>query len=35
MSSTRLLDRLTDFAPWYEAETRLVLARACLRLDDV
>ena len=33
--STQMLDLLTDFPPWYEAETRLVLARARLRLDDV
>lgn len=30
----RLLSRLTDFPPWYEAETRIALARACVRLDD-
>ena len=29
-----LLDRFLDFAPWYQAETRIVLARCCLRLDD-
>ncbi len=33
--SIRLLERLADFAPWFEAETRLALARARLRLDDV
>jgi LuxR family maltose regulon positive regulatory protein len=32
--SERLLSRLTDFPPWYEAETRIALARACVRLDD-
>ena len=26
---------LTDFPPWYEAEARLVLSRACIRLDDL
>jgi LuxR family maltose regulon positive regulatory protein len=31
----RLLDLLGDFAPWYEAETRVLLARAALRLGDV
>jgi LuxR family maltose regulon positive regulatory protein len=30
-----LLARLADFAPWYEVETRIVLARAALRLGDV
>jgi LuxR family maltose regulon positive regulatory protein len=30
-----LLDRLTDFIPWYEAETRLALAAAALRLSDI
>ena len=33
--SAELLQQLADFAPWYEAETKLVLARALLRLDDV
>jgi LuxR family maltose regulon positive regulatory protein len=33
--SAELLQQLADFAPWYEAETELVLARALLRLDDV
>jgi LuxR family maltose regulon positive regulatory protein len=33
--SARLLHQLADFAPWYEAETRIVLARAALRLGDV
>jgi LuxR family maltose regulon positive regulatory protein len=33
--SAGLLQQLTDFAPWYQAETELVLARALLRLDDV
>ena len=32
---TRLLGMLAGFAPWYEAETRLLLARAALRLGDV
>jgi LuxR family transcriptional regulator, maltose regulon positive regulatory protein len=31
----RLLAMLTDFAPWYEAEVRIALARAALRLADV
>ena len=30
-----LLAGLNDFSPWYEAETRIVLARALLLLDDV
>jgi LuxR family maltose regulon positive regulatory protein len=30
----KLLARLRDFAPWYDAETRIVLARAALRLSD-
>lgn len=29
-----LAGRLTEFAPWYEAETRIVLARTALRLSD-
>jgi LuxR family maltose regulon positive regulatory protein len=29
-----LLERLEDFAPWYEAETWVVLARASVRLGD-
>jgi LuxR family maltose regulon positive regulatory protein len=33
--ATRLLGMLTDFTPWYEAETRLALARTTLRTDDV
>ena len=31
----RLLAMLADFTPWYEAETRLLLAHAALRLSDV
>jgi LuxR family maltose regulon positive regulatory protein len=31
----RLLERLTDFIPWYEAETRLALAAAAVRLSDI
>ncbi len=31
----RLLALLTDFPPWYEAQARLVLFRACVRLDDL
>jgi LuxR family maltose regulon positive regulatory protein len=33
--SRALLAALADFFPWYEAETRIVLARAALRLSDV
>jgi LuxR family maltose regulon positive regulatory protein len=29
-----LLDELTDFSPWYEAECRIALARGALRLSD-
>jgi LuxR family maltose regulon positive regulatory protein len=29
-----LLTRLVDYVPWYDVETRLVLARAALRLGD-
>jgi LuxR family maltose regulon positive regulatory protein len=35
LCSTRLLRQLADFAPWYEAETSIVLARTALRLGDV
>jgi len=31
----RLLDLMGDLAPWYGAETRVLLARAALRLGDV
>ena len=31
----RLMSRLVNFMPWYEAETRIVLARAALHLRDV
>ncbi|HEY4095035.1 MAG TPA: LuxR C-terminal-related transcriptional regulator [Baekduia sp.] len=31
----RLLDRLDGIAPWYDAQARLALARAHLRLSDV
>ncbi len=31
----RLLGKLTGFVPWYEAETRVALARAALRLNDI
>ena len=34
-TSGELLDELKDFSPWYEAQTRIVLARALLLLDDV
>lgn len=30
-----LLERLEDFAPWYEAETWVALARAAVRLDEI
>ncbi len=30
----KLLGQLEDFAPWYEAETWIALARAATRLDD-
>jgi LuxR family maltose regulon positive regulatory protein len=33
--ATRLLAKLVDFSPWYEAECRILLARAALRLSDV
>jgi LuxR family transcriptional regulator, maltose regulon positive regulatory protein len=33
--SQRLLAALTDFVPWYDAEVRLALARAAVRLGDV
>jgi LuxR family transcriptional regulator, maltose regulon positive regulatory protein len=33
--ASRLMKRLRDFAPWYETEVRIVLARAALRLSDV
>jgi LuxR family maltose regulon positive regulatory protein len=33
--ATRLLDTLGDFAPWYDAETRIALARVALRLSDL
>jgi LuxR family maltose regulon positive regulatory protein len=31
----RLLAELADFTPWYDAEARLMLARAALRLSDL
>jgi LuxR family transcriptional regulator, maltose regulon positive regulatory protein len=34
-SSTRLLAMLSHMSPWYEAETRITLARAQLLLDEV
>jgi LuxR family maltose regulon positive regulatory protein len=34
-TASRLVDRLVDFIPWYEAETRVTLARASLGLSDV
>ncbi len=33
--AAHLLGELSDFIPWYEAETRIMLARAALRLADV
>jgi LuxR family maltose regulon positive regulatory protein len=33
--ASHLLAGLSDFIPWYEAETRIALARASLRLADV
>jgi LuxR family maltose regulon positive regulatory protein len=33
-AATQLLGGLSDFPPWYETEIRIVLARACVRLDD-
>jgi LuxR family maltose regulon positive regulatory protein len=33
--STNLLPRLGEFMPWYETQTRVAMARACLRLADV
>ena len=33
--ASHLLAGLSDFIPWYEAETRIMLARAALRLADV
>jgi LuxR family maltose regulon positive regulatory protein len=33
--ASRLTARLVDFVPWYEAETRVALARASLGLSDV
>jgi LuxR family transcriptional regulator, maltose regulon positive regulatory protein len=33
--AAHLLSRLSSFIPWYEAETRIMLARAALRLADV
>jgi LuxR family maltose regulon positive regulatory protein len=30
-----LLDALTDFAPWYELECRITLARAALRMSEL
>jgi LuxR family transcriptional regulator, maltose regulon positive regulatory protein len=31
----RLLDKVRDFTPWFEIETRIVLAWTLLRLDDI
>jgi LuxR family maltose regulon positive regulatory protein len=32
--STRMVEEFREFAPWYEAEARITLARALLQLDD-
>jgi LuxR family maltose regulon positive regulatory protein len=34
-TAARLVDSLVDFVPWYEAETRVSIARASLGLSDV
>ncbi len=34
-AGTGLMRRLDEFAAWYEVQTRIVLARAAARLDDV
>lgn len=34
-TGTQLMRRLDEFASWYEAQTRIVLARAAVRLDEV
>jgi len=34
-SATRLLESLGSYMPWYEVETRIVMARASTRLADV
>jgi LuxR family transcriptional regulator, maltose regulon positive regulatory protein len=33
--AARLSERLVDLAPWYEAELRILMARAAMRLGDV
>ncbi len=33
-TGARLLEQLDEFAPWYEVETRIMLARAAARLGD-
>ena len=33
--ATSLLSKLTEFSPWYRTETRIAIARALVRLDDV
>lgn len=33
-TGARLLEQLDEFAPWYEIETRIMLARAATRLGD-
>ena len=33
--ASQMLERLADFMPWYEVETRIVLARTCIQLADV
>jgi len=32
--ATALLEQITDFSPWFEAECRIALARGALRLSD-
>ncbi len=34
-AGVRLMRRLDEFAAWYEAQTRIVLARAAARLDEI
>jgi LuxR family maltose regulon positive regulatory protein len=35
LQARRLLSMLAGFAPWYEAEAKIVVARVALRLSDV
>jgi LuxR family maltose regulon positive regulatory protein len=34
-AAARLLEQLGRYMPWYEAQTRVLMARACVRLADV